>query len=88
LEWPIDPEQGYHGPMQRVVIECKLLHVGHKLETTIAEGLRQTADYADRCAANEMHLIIFDRQPGKAWGKRIWLKQKQHNGREITVWGA
>jgi hypothetical protein len=88
LEWPIDPEQGYHGPMQRVVIECKLLHAGRKLGTTIADGLRQTADYADRCAADEMHLIIFDRQPGKTWGKRIWMKQKQHNGHEITVWGA
>jgi hypothetical protein len=35
-----------------------------------------------------MHLIIFDRQPGKTWAKRIWMKQKQHNGNEITVWGA
>jgi hypothetical protein len=88
LEWPIDPEQGYLGPMQRVVIECKLLHVGRKLDTTLADGLRQIADYADRCAASEMHLIIFDRQPGKTWAKRIWMKQKQHNGNEITVWGA
>ena len=88
LEWPLDPEQGYFGPMQRVVIECKLLRLGRSLKTTLTDGLRQTADYADRCAADESYLIIFDRQPGKSWEERVWFKQEEHHGRQIGVWGA
>jgi len=36
------------------VIELKILHKG--LETTLQEGLTQTADYAQRCNADEAHL--------------------------------
>lgn len=28
-------------------------------------------EYADRCDADEAHLIIFDRQPGRTWEGRI-----------------
>jgi hypothetical protein len=88
LEWPLDLEQGYFGPMQRVVIECKLLRPGRSLKTTLADGLSQTADYADRCAADESYLIIFNRQPGKTWEERVWFEQKEYHGRPIGVWGA
>lgn len=37
LEWPIDEAQDYLGPVQRVVIEHKLLKKA--LDTTLAEGL-------------------------------------------------
>ena len=48
------------------------------LEQTIAEGLEQTAEYMDRCAAEAGHLVIFDRRTGRRQAK---------SGVEIDVWG-
>ena len=86
LEWPVDEAQGYHGPVQRVVIELKILHKG--LEATVQQGLLQTADYADRCGADECHLIIFERRPEVSWDKRIWMRMEVVGKRLISVWGA
>jgi hypothetical protein len=86
IEWPIDQQQGYTGPLQRVVIELKLLHKG--LDKTLAEGLEQTAEYAARCGADEAHLIFFDRRPGVSWDEKIWQRRDPHAGRTIYVWGA
>ncbi len=85
LEWPLDKGQGFLGPVQRVVIELKILR--KSLEKTMAEGLAQTAAYLDRCLDAEGHLIIFDRRPGLTWEERIWQRQEVYSGREITVWG-
>ena len=62
IVWP------YAGGVQRAVIELKLLYGG--LEATLAAGLAQTWAYADAGGAAEAHLVIFDRTPGKAWGRR------------------
>jgi hypothetical protein len=60
----------------------------HKsLEATLAEGLAQTWEYADRCGADEAHLVIFDRRAGRTWEERIWQRAEQHAGLAITVWG-
>jgi len=59
VQWPLDKAQGFHGPVQRAVIELKLLH--KSLETTIAEGLVQTADYMDRVGTEEGYLVVFNR---------------------------
>jgi hypothetical protein len=75
----------YPGGVQRGVIELKLLH--HSLERTLAEGLEQTWRYADTNAAEEAHLIIFDRTPDKPWGERIWRREEAVQGMAITVWG-
>jgi hypothetical protein len=86
LEWPVDEALGYLGAVQRVVIELKILHQG--LEATTKQGLVQTADYADRCGADESHLIIFDRHPNKSWEERIWQHNEVVGQRMISVWGA
>lgn len=86
IEWPLDPNQGLYGPIQRIVIELKLLHGA--LETVIANGLEQTADYAQRVGADEAHLFIFDRDSGRPWDERIWQRAENYQGREIAVWGA
>ena len=86
LEWPVDEALGYLGPVQRVVIELKILHQG--LETTTKQGLIQTADYADRCGADESHLMIFDRHPNIPWQDRIWQHDEMVGQRVISVWGA
>ena len=73
------------GGVQRGVIELKLLH--HSLARTLAEGLEQTWRYADTNAAEEAHLIIFDRTPDKPWDEKIWQRTETFNGWPITVWG-
>jgi len=88
LEWLIDEVQGYLGPVQRVVMECKLVYPRRTLESTIADGIIQTAEYAERCGAAEAHLLIFDRRPDKTWEERIWQRQIKEGRREIFVWGA
>jgi hypothetical protein len=86
VEWPLDPGKGLFGPIQRAVIELKILRKG--LEVTLAEGLLQTADYADRCKADEAHLIVFNRDPKRPWDEKIWYRSGAYEGRTIGIWGA
>ena len=67
-------------------IELKLLH--GTLEQTLDAGLAQTWDYADRCAADEAHLVIFDRSKDKPWGEKIWRREENYRGMPISVWGT
>jgi hypothetical protein len=86
LEWPLDEAQGYHGPVQRVVIELKLVRKAP--EAALQQGLEQTADYARQVGADEAHLVLFERRPGIGWDERIWQRAQAQGGREIGVWGA
>ena len=85
IVWPREgggaPEPG----AARFVIECKVLRKG--LERTIREGLKQTADYMDRCAARAGHLVVFDRTGGRPWEERIFRRDERLDRRAITVWG-
>ena len=69
----------------KFVIECKLLHKG--LEATLREGLEQTARYMDTCGAEEGHLVIFDRDPGRKWADKIFRRRESSGEVEIEVWG-
>jgi hypothetical protein len=86
LEWPLDEAQGFLGPVQRVVLELKILH--KSLEATLEEGLQQTAAYADQCGAEEAHLIVFDRRAERAWDDKIFHHCALAGGRMIGVWGV
>lgn len=77
--WP------YPQTMQRIVIETKLRR--GKVRTTIDKGLAQTWNYLDHAGADEGHLIIFDREPGKAWEEKIFTQDESYQGRTIHVWG-
>ena len=80
LVWPQGAET------LKVVIECKVLH--KSLEQTIAEGLEQTAEYMDRCAASAGHLVIFDRREGRRWDDKVFHECRvSDQGVEIEVWG-
>ena len=80
IVWPQDEQT------HKIVIECKILH--KSLEQTIADGLEQTADYMDRCAAEAGHLIIFDRREDRRWDDKIFhLRQTSDSGVEIDIWG-
>jgi hypothetical protein len=67
IEWPMT-KQGYFGPMQRIVIETKILR--KSLESTIEEGVTQTKDYGQKAGADDLHLIIFDRSD-RPWEEKI-----------------
>ena len=68
------------------MIECKILH--KSLEQTVAEGLEQTAEYMDRCAAEGGHLVVFDRRENRRWDDKVFhCRQASDLGVEIDVWG-
>jgi len=56
----VDLAVEWHGVW--AVIEIKLVHPQDSLETTIEEGLKQTARYRDTVGAKEAWLIVFDRR--------------------------
>jgi len=75
-------------PVQRIVLELKVKRQKDGLDTLIAKGLEQTADYMDRAGSvDEGHLIIFNRDGSLTWDERIWHRTEQYNGRTIMVWG-
>jgi hypothetical protein len=80
------------GTFQRVVIELKILRKSR--EQTILDGMAQTWKYADRCGADEAHLIIFDREEGKTWDEKIFQETRIYEGSlehhvqfPIFIWG-
>lgn len=77
--WPCD------GGMQKVVIELKVVY--GSLECTIEQGIAQTWAYIDRCGAEEGHLVVFDRDKGKAWEEKIFEREVEYQGSKIKVWG-
>ena len=78
LTWPRQTGE------QRIVIECKILRRG--LERTIRSGLEQTAEYMDRCAGTEGHLVIFDREK-RLWKDKAFRQQEEVNGMTMYIWG-
>ncbi|MCB1823422.1 MAG: ATP-binding protein [Candidatus Competibacteraceae bacterium] len=88
--WPLPPPTpgegvGGDSEIQKIVIELKLLHKA--LQQTLVVGLEQTWEYLDRCGAEEGHLVIFDRTPGKTWEEKLFRRREMIRGRQITVWG-
>ncbi|MBT8420882.1 MAG: ATP-binding protein, partial [Gammaproteobacteria bacterium] len=85
VQWPLDKTQGFHGPMQRVVIELKIQH--QSLEATLSKGLVQTTDYMDRVGAEEGYLVIFNRNSDTLWEERIFVREELYEKYRIGVWG-
>jgi hypothetical protein len=86
IEWPLDPEQGYYGRVQRIIIELKLQR--GSLDAIIKKGVKQVADYADGFGAEEAHLVIFNQDPKVCWSDKIWQKCHNYKNRQVFVWGA
>jgi hypothetical protein len=82
LRWPYGDGEGRS--IQTVVLELKLLH--KSLKATLAQGLEQTWIYADRCSAEEAHLVLFDRR-ARSWEEKIFQRDETLRGRRIGVWG-
>ncbi len=73
------------GGVQNTLNELKVRH--KTLEQTLAVGLEQTWEYLDRCGAEEGHLVIFDRTPGKPWEEKLFRRTETVRGKLVTVWG-
>jgi hypothetical protein len=92
LLWPLNPAAPgqpswtrWQGPVQKAVIELKILY--KSLEGTIADGLKQTWDYMDRCGVAEGHLVVFDRRSEVQWTEKVFQRQEGFQGEEIGIWG-
>jgi hypothetical protein len=69
----------------KYVIEMKVLH--KSLESTIAEGLKQTWEYMDRTGMNIGNLLIFDKRKDVSWDEKIFRQEREYEGKKIAVWG-
>ncbi len=83
--WPAPGDARSGQAIQKMVIECKLLH--KSLERTVRDGLEQTRAYMDRCDATEGHLIVFDRTAGKSWDDKLFRREEDIGDTNVTVWG-
>jgi len=83
---PIGTQPG--DPVQRIVLELKVKRLKDGMDTLVADGLRQTAEYMDYVGgADEGHLLIFNRDGQLSWEERIWHRTMEYQGRPIIVWG-
>jgi hypothetical protein len=78
--------------VQRIIIELKILYKSR--EQTIEDGMKQVCKYADRCGADEAHIIVFDRRPEVPWDKKIFQDTRIDIGSEdkmnqcsVEIWG-
>jgi hypothetical protein len=72
---------------QRIVIELKMLRERDTYDKIKADALQQTAAYADRCNADETHIVIFDRAGKTGWKEKVFTETCEHDGRQIKIWG-
>ncbi len=86
VEWPRPGRPLADRPLKQV-IECKVVSKKKGLESTIGQGLEQTAWYMDRCGAEAGHLVVFDLRPNKSWEERVFRRDPEPGAPPITVWG-
>ena len=82
LVWPAP------GGVQEFLVECKVLREHDGTERVIAEGVRQTAEYAQRSAAASAHLVLFDRREDRPWEEKLFHRtERATDGTVVEVWG-
>ena len=57
------------------------------LKHTVSEGCAHLAEYMDKCGSDDGHLIVFDRDPAKAWEEKIFKRTETFEDWKIVVWG-
>lgn len=73
-----------NGSWQKVIMELKVIR--KTFDRTISEGLEQSVSYADRCSANDIHLIIFDPDFAKPWTEKIKSYSEKCHDRVVNIW--
>jgi len=69
---------------QKYPIELKIF----KSNKSLTEGLEQLSIYMDKVGSNEGWLVMFDRDTGKSWEDRLYMRLEEYKGKSITVAGA
>ena len=90
LVWPqsVPPEESGGVRVREYVVECKVVRVGDGLESTVRDGVEQTAGYMARCAAEAGHLVVIDQREGRSWEEKVF--RRQHRSQDdvpVEVWG-
>ena len=91
IVWPqsLPPEESGGGRRVReFVVECKVVRAADGLESTVRDGVEQTARYMDRSAAEAGHLVVIDRREGRSWEEKVFRRQERSEGGvPVEVWG-
>ncbi len=82
----INREYGLGRKRTDISIELKILR--GQLETILDKGLKQTVDYGDSFNADELHLIVFNRDPEISWDEKIWHVMRPYKEKQVHVWGS
>ena len=77
--WP------YASGVQRIVLELKIGSAN--TPALLSKGLEQTAEYMDKCGADEGHLVCFDRSLDKTWDEKIFTRMETWKTHTIHIWG-
>ena len=82
LAWP----QGER--VREYVVECKVVRDKDGWESTVSEGVEQTAGYMARCAAEAGHLVVIDQREGRSWEDKVFHRRRRSkDGAPVAVWG-
>ena len=90
IVWPqsLPPEESGGVRVREYVVECKVVRMGGGLESTVCDGVEQTAEYMARCAAEAGHLVVIDRREGRSWEEKVFHRQRRSKGGvQVDVWG-
>jgi len=69
---------------QKYPIELKIL----RNQKSLPDGLEQLSVYMDKVGSSEGWLVIFDRDTGKSWEEKLYMRLEEYKGKHITVAGA
>ena len=90
IVWPqsVPPEESGGVRVREYVVECKVVRVGDGLESTVRDGVEQTAGYMARCAAEAGHLVVIDQREDRSWEEKVFRRQCRSKGSvQVEVWG-
>jgi len=65
-------------------IELKIL----QNQRSLSESLKQTAAYMDKMGTAEGWLVLFDKDQGKSWDEKIYMRKESVDNKVVTVVGC
>ena len=57
-------------------------------EGYLKKGYSQLLEYMDKCGVSEGSILIFDKNSGKSWDERIFMKEELLSGKRVMVFGC